>query len=82
MSRIVSCEIRSYSAIAQLVERSTVNRMVPGSSPGRGARTSPLALKQTRVMVNDSLLSCRFNRRRLNNHPLPDYDSVWSFSRD
>ena len=27
----------SYSRVAQLAERSTVNRMVPGSSPGTGA---------------------------------------------
>lgn len=26
-----------YSRVAQLAERSTVNRMVPGSSPGTGA---------------------------------------------
>ncbi len=26
-----------YSALAQLVEQATVNRWVPGSSPGRGA---------------------------------------------
>ena len=26
-----------YSRVAQLAERSTVNRMVPGSSPGAGA---------------------------------------------
>lgn len=29
---------RTYSAIAQLVEQSAVNGLVPGSSPGRGAR--------------------------------------------
>ena len=27
-----------YSPIAQLVERLTVNQLVPGSSPGRGAK--------------------------------------------
>ena len=30
---------RHYSTLAQLVERPTVNRMVPGSSPGGGAKT-------------------------------------------
>ena len=28
---------KEYSRIAQLAEHSTVNRMVPGSSPGAGA---------------------------------------------
>lgn len=30
---------KEYSRIAQLAEHSTVNRMVPGSSPGAGATT-------------------------------------------
>ncbi len=30
--------MRSYSLIAQSVERRTVNPQVPGSSPGRGAK--------------------------------------------
>ena len=38
---IYSKRMKSYSAIAQLVEPSTVNRMVPGSSPGRGAMLLP-----------------------------------------
>ena len=29
--------VTNYSPIAQLVERLTVNQLVPGSSPGRGA---------------------------------------------
>ena len=30
--------VLDYSPIAQLVERLTVNQLVPGSSPGRGAK--------------------------------------------
>ena len=30
--------VSTYSPIAQLVERLTVNQLVPGSSPGRGAK--------------------------------------------
>ncbi len=30
--------VLTYSPIAQLVERLTVNQLVPGSSPGRGAK--------------------------------------------
>ena len=30
--------VTNFSPIAQLVERLTVNQLVPGSSPGRGAK--------------------------------------------
>ena len=36
---------RSYSSIAQLVEHSTVNRMVAGSSPARGASFAEASAK-------------------------------------
>ena len=32
-----SARMNLYGTVAQLVERATVNRMVPGSSPGGGA---------------------------------------------
>lgn len=32
---------RIYSTLAQLVERAAVNRLVPGSSPGGGAKNVP-----------------------------------------
>ncbi len=37
------CYSRGHSPIAQLVEHSTVNRIVPGSSPGRGANICVVA---------------------------------------
>ena len=37
--KVKAFRIDKYSAIAQLVERLAVNEDVPGSSPGRGAKT-------------------------------------------
>ena len=35
---VVCVKITTHSTLAQLVERATVNRVVPGSSPGGGAK--------------------------------------------
>lgn len=63
-------------ADSSAVEQGSLKPKVVGSIPSRHTRTRPLTLKQTRVMVNDSFLSCRNNGKRLNNHPLPNCDSV------
>ena len=42
LSSSLSRSAKVYSLIAQLVEHLTVNQVVPGSSPGRGAKSAPV----------------------------------------
>ena len=41
----------SYCSIAQLVEPATVNRVVPGSSPGGTAKTQTVIVRRDNVIV-------------------------------
>ena len=39
------CKYIKYSSVAQLVEQLTVNQLVAGSSPARGANNYPVSFK-------------------------------------
>ena len=48
-----------YSSVAQLVEQLTVNQLVAGSSPARGAKKNQIALKKLiwgQLQINFKLL--------------------------